>query len=69
MGESEVRARVEPLNSVFTLQEGDGKGVNDADMSVNKFQMHVILYLTLTNTLGKVVVVVRPCGSFGETQL
>ena len=36
MGGSEVRARVEPLNSVFALQEGDDERVNHADMSVKK---------------------------------
>ena len=34
MGGSEVRAQVEPSNSVFALQEGDGEGVNHAGMSV-----------------------------------
>ena len=34
MDGSEVRARIEHLNSVFALQEGDSEGVNPTDMFV-----------------------------------
>ena len=34
MGGSEVRDWVEPINSVFALQEGGGDGVNHVDMFV-----------------------------------